>query len=135
MRKLSVKIAIILFAILITIIAAISTLVFFINSGKLTHFIERRIKTNANFDIKINDIHLDFFSALQLKQISVTGFSGQEQFTLGCNAITISYKPFDLLKRRIKGIDISDIQIILNTEREKTIDSPSSQDYEIPPST
>ncbi|MHC4139710.1 MAG: AsmA family protein [Planctomycetota bacterium] len=131
MRKLSVKIAIILFAILITIIAAMSTLVFLVNSGKLTHFIERQIKTNANFDIKIKDIHLDFFSALQLKQISVTWFSGQEQFTLGCNAITIRYKPFYLLKRRIKSIDLSDIKIILNAEKKKTINSPSSQDYEI----
>ena len=115
MRKLSVKIAIILFAILITIIAAMSTLAFLVNSGKLTHFIERQIKANTNFDIKIKDIHLDFFSALQLKQISVTGFRGQEQFTLGCNALTIRYKPFDLLKRRIKGIDLSYIKIIINT--------------------
>jgi hypothetical protein len=107
MRKLSVKIAIILFAILTTIIAAISTLVFLVNSGKLTYVIERQIKANTNFDINIKDIHLDIFSDLQLKQISVKGFSGQKQFTLGCNALTIHYKPLDLLKRRIKSIDLS----------------------------
>ena len=131
MRKLSVKIAIILFAILTTIITATSTLVFLINKGKFTHFIERRIKTNTNFDINIKDIHLDIFSDLQLKQISVKGFSAQKQFTLGCNALTIHYKPFDLLKRRIKKIDVSDVQINLNTEKNNTIPLPPA-DVEIP---
>ncbi len=133
MRKLSVKIAIILFAVIITIIAAISTLVFLINSGKLTPFIERRIKTSTNFDIKIKDIHLDIFSDLQLKQISVKGFSDQKQFTLGGNTLTIHYKPFDLLKRRIKEINLSDAQIILNVENEKTTGAPSSHDSEFTP--
>jgi len=132
MRKLTVKIAIILFAVLITIIAAISTLVFLINNGKLTHSIERWIKTNKDFDIKIKDIHLGIFSDLQLKQISIKGFSDQKQFTLGCNALTIHYKPFDLLKRRIKKIDVSDVQINLNTEKKDTIPSPPSADVEIP---
>ena len=131
MRKLSVKIAIILFAIVLTIIATISTLLFLINSGKLTHFIEQKIKTDTNFDIKIKDIHLDIFSDLQLKQIRVKGFSGQEQYTLGCNTITIRYNPFDLLKRKIKGVDLSDVQIILNAEKGKTNSSPTSDDHEI----
>jgi hypothetical protein len=133
MRKLSVKIAIILFAIFFTIIAAISTLVLLINSGKLTHFIEHRIKTDTNIDIKIKDIHLNIFSDLQLKQIRVKGFSGQEQYTLGCNTITIRFKPFDLLKRQIQNINISDVQMILNAEREKTVRPPSSHDYEFTP--
>ena len=131
MRKLSVKIAIILFALLITIIAAISTLVFLVNSGKLTHFIERRIKTDTNFDIKIEDIHLGIFSDLQLKHISVKWLSDQEQFTLECNALTIRYKPFDLLNRRIKGVDLSDVQIVLNAEKEKAIKPPTSDGYKI----
>ena len=53
MRKLSVKIAITLFAILTTIIAAIFTLIFLVNSGKLTHVIERQIKVNTNLDINV----------------------------------------------------------------------------------
>ncbi|MCR4290174.1 MAG: hypothetical protein NUV86_07935, partial [Candidatus Scalindua sp.] len=129
MRKLSVKIAILLFAILITIIAAISTLVFLINSEKLTHFLEHRIKTDTNFDIKIKDTHLNIFSCLQLKQISVKWLGEQKQFTLECNTIALHYNLFDLLKRRIKGIDISDVQIIINAEMETAIGPPSSHDY------
>jgi hypothetical protein len=129
MRKLSVKIAIIFFAILITIIAAISTLVFLINSEKLTHIIERRIKTDTNFDIQIQDIYLDILANLQLKQISVKGLSEQKQFTLECNTIALQYNLFDLLKGRIKGIDISGVQIILKAEGETAISSPSSHDY------
>jgi hypothetical protein len=98
MRKLSVKIAIILFAILTTIIAAISTLSFLVNSGKLTHVIERQIKAGTNFDINIKDIHLSIFSGFQLNQISVKGFSDQKQFALECNTLTIQYKPLDLLR-------------------------------------
>ena len=133
MRKLSVKIAIITFAIFTTIIAAIFTLVFLVNSGKLTHVIERRIRTYTNFDISIKDIHLNIFSDFKLKQISVKGLSDQEQFTLECNSLAIRYKPFDLLRRRIKSIDLSDVQIILDIESGKAIDPPSSHDYEFTP--
>jgi hypothetical protein len=133
MRKLSVKIAIILFAIFTTIIAAISTLSFLVNSGKLTHVIERQIKANTNFDINIKDIHLNIFSDFQLKQISVKGFSDQKQFTLECNTLTIHYKPFDLLRRRVESIDLSGVQIVLNAERGKAISPPSSHDYKSTP--
>ncbi len=132
MRKLSVKIAIILFAILTTIIAAISAITFLINNGKLTTLIEHRARAYTNFDIKIEDIHLDLFSGIQLEQISVQGLCGQTIFTLKCNALTINYKPFDLLKKRIKKIDISDIQISLNGEKRNTIPSNTSSSYEIP---
>ena len=132
MRKLTVRIAIILFAVLITIIAAISTLILLINNGKLTSFVERQINRKTDFDVSIEDIHLGIFSDLQLKQISVKGFSDQKQFTLVCNALTIHYKPFDLLKRRIKKIDVLDVQINLNTEKKDTIPSPPSADVEIP---
>ena len=131
MRKLSVKIAIILFAILTTIIAAISTITFLINNGRLIPLIERRAKTYTNFDIKIEDIHLNFFSGIQLKQISVQGLCSQKAFTLKCNTFTIDYKPFDLLKKRIKGIGISDVQISLNEE--KAINPPVLNGQEIPP--
>ena len=131
MRKLSVKIAIILFAIFTTILTATSTIVFLVNRGTLTHVIERQIKANTNFDINIADIHLNIFSDFQLKQISVKGFSDQKQFTLECNTLTIRYKPFDLLRRCIKSIDLSDVQIILNTKKGETIGSPSSHDHEL----
>ncbi|MCP4271234.1 MAG: hypothetical protein GY781_04605 [Gammaproteobacteria bacterium] len=133
MRKLSVKIAILLFAILTTIIAAISTLAFLINKGKLTPYIERQIRANTNFDINIADIHLNIFSGFQLKQISVKEFSDQKQFTLECNTLTIRYKPFNLLRRRIRSIDLSDVQIILDIESGKAIYPPSSHDHESSP--
>jgi len=133
MRKLSVKIAIILFAILTTVTTAIFTLSFLVNSGKLTHVIERQIRANTNFDISIADIHLNIFSNLQLKQISVKGFSDQKQFTLECNTFTVHYKPFDLLRRHIESIDSSDVQIVLDIESEKAIAPPSPHDYESRP--
>ena len=133
MRKLSVKIAIILFAILTTLTTAIFTLSFLVNSGKLTHVIERQIKANTNFDISIADIHLNIFSNLQLKQISVKGFSDQKQITLECNTFTVHYKPFDLLRRHIESIDSSDVQIVLDIESEKAIAPPSPHDYESRP--
>lgn len=131
MRKLTIKIVIILFAIFITIIAAISTLVLLINNGKLTSFIERQINRKTDFDVSIEDIHLDIFSGLKLKRISLQGLKNRQQFSLGCDSLTIHYKPFDLLQRRIKKIDVSDVQINLNTEKKDTIPLPPA-DIEIP---
>ena len=129
MRKLSVKIAIILSAILITTIAATSTLVFLVNRGTLTHIIEQKIKASTNIDINIADIHLNIFSDFKLKQVSVKGLSNQKHFTLECNTLAIHYKPLDLLKRRIESIDLSDVQVILDIENAETIAPPSSHYY------
>ena len=124
MRTLSVKIAIILSAILITIIAAISALVFLVNSGKLTHVIERQIRANTYLDINIKDIHLNIFSDFKLKQISVRRPGDQKQFALECSTFTVHYKPFNLLKRRIESIDLSDVQITLDIESGKSSRPP-----------
>ncbi len=132
MRKLTVKIAIILFAVLITIIAVISTLILLINNGKLTSFVERQINRETDFDVNIEDIHLDIFSGLELKRISLQGLKSQQQFSIGCNSLTISYKPFELWKRHIKDITFSSVQINLNTEKKETIPSPPPADVEIP---
>ncbi len=132
MRKLTVKIIIVFFAVFITVIAAISLLILLINNGKLTSFIERQINRKTDFDVSIEDIHLDIFSGLKLKRISLQGLKNQQHFSLGCDSLTISYKPIDLLKRRIKKIDVSDVQINLNAEKKDTIPSAPSADVEIP---
>ena len=117
MQKLTVKITIIFFAVFATIIAALSTLVILINHGKLTSFIEHRINTISNLDIKIADIHLNIFSGLELKQVSLQEISHRDQFNFECKAITIQYNPLDLLKRHIKSINLSDVQINLKVEK------------------
>ncbi len=119
MRKLTVKITIIFFTVFAIIIAVLSTLVLLINHGKLTSFIEHRINTTSNFDVKIADIHLNIFSTLELKQVSLQELSHRDQFNFDCKAITIQYNPLDLIKRHIKSINLSDLQINLELEREK----------------
>ena len=76
MRKLTIKIIIVLFAVFITIITAISTLILLINNGKLTPFIERQINRKTDFDVSIEDIHLDIFSGLKLEQINIKDLQG-----------------------------------------------------------
>jgi hypothetical protein len=48
----------------------------------------------------------------------------QQQFSLGCDSLTISYKPFELWKRRIKEITFSSVQVNLNTEKNNSIPLP-----------
>ncbi len=132
MRKPTVKIAIIFFSVFTTIIVAISTLVLLINHGKLTSFIENRINTNKNLHITIEDVHLDIFSGLELKQARVKGLSNLEQFKLECNTINIQYNLLDILKRHIKIINLSDVQINLELEKKIAV-ATSPHDPTQPP--
>jgi hypothetical protein len=131
MRKLTVKIAIIFFTVFVIIVAAVSTLVLLINHGKLTSFIENRINTNKNLHITIEDVHLDIFSGLELKDARVQGISNRKQFKLECNTIAIQYNLLDLLNRHIKNINLSDVQISLKVEK---ITSSAISLHDTPPS-
>ncbi|GAX62639.1 phosphomannomutase [Candidatus Scalindua japonica] len=82
--------------------------------------------------MRIADIHLDIFNGLQLKQINGTWLSGQVHFALECSTITIDYGLSGLLKRRIRRIDISDAQINLHVQSNKTA-GQTSDDKETAP--
>ncbi len=118
MRKLTVKIAIMFFAFIATIIAALSTLVLLINYGILTSFIENRFITNKDWHITLEDVHLDIFSGLELKQARVQGINNLKQFKLECDTVTIQYSLLDLLNRHLKSINLSDVQISLKVEKQ-----------------
>ncbi len=133
MRNLSIKITVIFFAFVISIITVISAFVLLLNNGKLTSFIEQKINKKTNLNIKIGDIHLDILSSLKLKQISLRESKNQKGFIFKCNTLVIHYKPFELLKGRIKNIVLSDVQITLNTEGTKLNGPLALTDAERPP--
>ncbi len=121
MRKLTVKISIIFFAVIATIIAALSTLVLLINYGILTSFIENRIITNKDLHITLEGVHLDIFSGLELKQARVQGINNLKRFKLECDTITIQYSFLDLFNRHLKSINLSDVQINLKVEKQAVV--------------
>jgi len=132
MQNLSIKITAIFFAFVISIITVISAFVLLLNNGKLTSFIEQQINKKTNLNIKIGDIHLDILSSLKLKQISLRESKNQKGFMFRCNTLVIHYKPFELLKGRIKNIALSDVQITLDTEGTKLNGSLALTDAERP---
>jgi hypothetical protein len=133
MRNLSIKITAIFFAFVISIITVISAFTLLLNNGKLTSFIEQQINKKTNLNIKIGDIHLDILSSLKLKQISLRESKNQKEFMFRCNTLVIHYKPFEILKGRIKNIVLSDVQITLDTEGTKLNGSLALTDAERPP--
>ncbi|MFQ5715003.1 MAG: AsmA family protein [Candidatus Scalinduaceae bacterium] len=132
MRNLTIKITVIFFAFFISIITVISAFVLLLNNGKLTSFIEQKINKKTNLNIKIGDIHLDILSSLRLKQISLRDSKNQKGFIFRCNTFVIHYKPFELLKGCIKNIDLSDVQITLDTEGMKLTSPLALTDAEGP---
>jgi hypothetical protein len=132
MRNLTIKVAFIFFAFVISIITVISTLVLLLNDGNLTFFVEQQINKRTNLDIKIGDIHLDIFSSLRLKQINLQDSKNQKGVMFKCNTLVIHYKPFELLKGRIKNIVLSDVQITLDTKGTKLTSSLALADAEGP---
>lgn len=133
MRNLTIKITFIFLAFLIPTVTTISTFVLLLNNGKLTSFIEQQINKKTGLNITIGDIHLYLLSGLRLKQINLLDSESQKGVTFRCNTLVINYKPFELLKGRLKNISFSDIQITMDTKGMKQATSPALTDAESPP--
>ena len=116
MRNLTIKIAVIFIVFLISIIAILSIFILLVNNGKLTFFIEQQIYKKTDLDIKIGDIHINVFSGLTLKQVTLQDLKIQRGSKFACKTLIIDYTPVELLKGRIKRIEFLDVQTYFETE-------------------
>ncbi|MCP5007475.1 MAG: hypothetical protein GY941_26595 [Planctomycetes bacterium] len=116
MKNPKVKIFFVLLALILSVIACTAIFVVLLNRGYLTSLIEQQVRTRTNMDFDIGKIHMDPFSGLTLRSISIGDKDPGEFFKLRCESCAVTWNLPEILKCQVAKVTLSDVEVYVDTE-------------------